>query len=48
MPGLDKSVLKFIVWELAIRRIRVDFQTDFILAPHFNAIFLKAADGAIA
>jgi len=48
MPGLDKSVLNSIVWELAIRRIRVDFQTDFILASHFNAIFLKAAAGAIA
>ena len=44
MPGLDRSVLDKVDSDLAIARIRRDIRTDFILAPHFNAIFLKAAD----
>jgi hypothetical protein len=44
MPGLDRTVLDMIDSTLAIARVRRDVRTDFILAPHFDAIFLKAAD----
>jgi hypothetical protein len=44
MPGLDRTVLNKIDSAVAIARIRRDVRTDFILAPHFDAIFLKAAD----
>jgi hypothetical protein len=44
MPGLDRTVVDTIDSALAIARVRRDIRTDFILAPHFDAIFLKAAD----
>jgi retron-type reverse transcriptase len=44
MPGLDRTVLDTIDSALAIARVRRDIRTDFILAPHFDAIFLKASD----
>lgn len=42
MPGLDKKVLDSIDHELALSRIARDVRSDFILAPHYNAIFLRA------
>jgi hypothetical protein len=44
MPGLDRTVLDSVDSALAIARVRRDIRTDFILAPHFDGIFLKAAD----
>ncbi|MBL7174759.1 MAG: hypothetical protein ISS66_02930 [Desulfobacteraceae bacterium] len=44
MPGLDRSVLDTINSELALRRIRRDTLSDFIVAPHYNAIFVRAGD----
>lgn len=44
MPGLDRTVLGTIDSALSVARVRRDVRTDFILAPHFDAIFLKAAD----
>jgi len=42
--GLDRAALDEINFELAINRIQVDVRTDFIIAPHFNYIFVKAGD----
>jgi hypothetical protein len=44
MPGLDRSVLDTIDFSIVINRIQVDVRSDFILAPHYNAIFVKAKD----
>lgn len=44
MPGLDRTVLDSIDPDVAVARICRDIQTDLILAPHYNAIFLKAAE----
>ncbi len=44
MPGLDRTTLNKIDSALAIARVRRDIRTDFILPPHFDLIFLKAAD----
>lgn len=42
MPGLDKKILDLFDPTKVIDRIKVDIRTDFILAPHYNAIFIKA------
>jgi hypothetical protein len=42
MPGLDKSIVASIDPQIALARIIRDVRSDFILAPHYNAIFLKA------
>jgi len=44
MPGLDRTVLDTIDPELALRRIRRDTLSDFIIAPHDNVILLRAGD----
>jgi len=44
MPGLDRTVLKSIDPDVAVARICRDIHTDFILAPHYDAIFLRAAE----
>ncbi|MBN2413447.1 hypothetical protein JXQ31_17345 [candidate division KSB1 bacterium] len=44
MPGLDKTSLDLLDFNFALKRIQVDIQTDFILAPHYNFIFLKASE----
>ena len=44
MPGLDKQILDSIDHQIAIKRIQNDIKSDFIIAPHYNAIFLKASD----
>jgi len=44
MPGLDKGVLEKIDPSILLSRVRLDIGSDFILAPHYNAIFLQAAD----
>jgi hypothetical protein len=45
MPfGIDRQVLESLDYNLAIKRIRNDLQSDFIYAPHLSAIFHKSAD----
>lgn len=44
MPGLDRTVLDSVDADVAVARICRDIQSDFILAPHYNVIFLKAAE----
>ncbi|MCK4515139.1 MAG: hypothetical protein KAU31_07770, partial [Spirochaetaceae bacterium] len=45
MPGLDSTLIDLIDFDTTIRRIQIDTKTDFILAPHYNAIYSRAADG---
>lgn len=42
MPGLDKKVLDAIQPKEVLQRIKIDTRTDFILAPHYNAVFVNA------
>jgi hypothetical protein len=42
MPGLDKKILDLIEPAKVMERVKIDIRTDFILAPHYNAIFIKA------
>ncbi len=42
MPGLAKEILDQFDPEISSKRIQSDIKTDFIIAPHYNAIFLKA------
>lgn len=44
MPGLDKKILDQIQPEILLKRIQLDVRTDFILAPHYNAIYVKASN----
>lgn len=44
MAGLDSNSIKELNPELALKRIRNDLQSDFIYAPHLNAIFLFSGD----
>lgn len=44
MPGIAKEVLDQFDSEVSRKRIQSDIKTDFIIAPHYNAIFLKAFD----
>ncbi|MFH0990877.1 MAG: hypothetical protein V1799_12760 [bacterium] len=39
MPGLDPAILDSIDFKTAIGRINTDVQSDFILSPHYSAIF---------
>jgi len=43
MPlGIDNRIIESIDYKLAIKRIKNDLQSDFIYAPHLNAIFHRA------
>lgn len=44
MPGLDRKMLDAIDHATVIERVKLDIRSDFILAPHYNAIFLSAGD----
>jgi len=44
MPGLDRSVLTRLNFDLANSRIQDDIRSDFIFAPHFQFIFDRAAN----
>ena len=44
MPGLDRKILRTIDHSRVIERVKLDIRSDFILAPHYNAIFLLAGD----
>lgn len=43
MPGLDPTVIKTIKETYTISRIIYDTRTDFILSPHFYAVYKNAA-----
>jgi retron-type reverse transcriptase len=44
MSGLDRSIVEGIDESLTLKRIESDIRTDFILAPHYNAIFTRAGE----
>ena len=44
MPGLDRRILDAIDYEKVIERIKLDIRSDFIWAPHYNAIFAEAGE----
>lgn len=44
MPGLDKDVIKLFNPRQTLGRINTDVLTDFILAPHYSAIYAHAGD----
>jgi hypothetical protein len=44
LPGLDKTSLDSFDFEFALKRIQNDVRSDFILAPHYNFIFLKSGN----
>ncbi|MEO7858983.1 MAG: hypothetical protein ABIU05_00845, partial [Nitrospirales bacterium] len=44
MPGLDLDVIKLLNPKQALGRINTDILTDFILAPHYSAIYAHAGD----
>jgi len=44
MPGLDKKILRKISHNSVIENIKIDLRSDFILAPHYNAIFSRVPD----
>lgn len=44
MPGLDRRIIAQIDHESAIAHVKADIRSDFILAPHYNAIFNRAGD----
>ncbi len=44
MPGLDRTIIRQIHHESVIAHVKADIRSDFILAPHYNAIFNRAGD----
>lgn len=44
MPGLDRRIITQIDPESVIAHVKADVRSDFILAPHYNAIFNQADD----
>lgn len=44
MPGLDSNLIGNIDYELAMGRIKTDVRSDFILAPHYSAIYEYVGD----
>ena len=47
MPGLDQIVVQDIDWSNAARNIVLDVRSDFILSPHFDAIYNKCSEQLI-
>lgn len=44
MPGLDTTIIENFDQELALGRIQTDLKTDFILSPHYAAIYEFASE----
>lgn len=44
MPGLDATIVRNIDHASVIAHVKSDIRSDFILAPHYNAIFNRAGD----
>jgi len=44
MFGLDSELVETIDFELSLGRVRTDVLSDFLLAPHYSAVYTYAAD----
>lgn len=44
MPGLDRGKIAQIDHESVITHVKADIRSDFILAPHYNAVFSRSGD----
>lgn len=44
MPGLDRRIIVQIDHESVIAHVKADIRSDFILAPHYNAVISQAGD----
>lgn len=44
MPGLDRQKISQIDHESVIAHVKADIRSDFILAPHYNAVFNRSGD----
>ena len=44
MPGLDRAVIRQIDYENVIAHVKADIRSDFILAPHYNAVINRRGD----
>jgi hypothetical protein len=44
MPGLDNLILNKIDYNQVIEHIKLDIRSDFILAPHYTAVFNRAGE----
>ena len=44
MPGLDRSVIRQINHDSVIAHVKADIRSDFVLAPHYDAVFGRAAE----
>lgn len=44
MPGLDFSVISQLDPELALKRVGYDVKSDFIIAPHFSAVYSQIGE----
>lgn len=47
MPGLDPAVVQEIDWDKAVQNILLDVRSDFVLSPHFDAIYNSSASQLI-
>jgi len=47
MLGLDSTFIEEIDFALALGRVRTDALSDFLLAPHYSAVYTYAADDLI-
>jgi len=47
LPGLDRNFVQEINWEQALNNVVADTRSDFILAPHYGAIFSQNATNFI-
>jgi hypothetical protein len=43
MPGLDRRIIEQINHVSVIAHVKADIRSDFVLAPHYNAVFSRAA-----
>jgi hypothetical protein len=44
MPGLDRRIIREIDHRSVIAHLKADIRSDFILAPHYNAVINRAGD----
>lgn len=43
MPGLDRRKISQTDHESVLAHVKADIRSDFILAPHYNAVFSRSA-----
>jgi hypothetical protein len=44
MTGLDTSIISNLDYKLALNRIQYDVKSDFIIAPHYSAVYSQVGD----